>query len=158
MLYAHHMTNPTAEGEQPEYHMTQLRTFSMTDTRETFIVGSTVVRNARDLARQQRESLIQEANARALQARGVARRECNSEERDGNHPHRHINHSEAKGWQDSHDDLQQQIAETYTEAYEQNGPTNPTYTSDGSQDPGQDPAASGTCDPSMSLCQASLRT
>ncbi|EPE05966.1 hypothetical protein F503_02795 [Ophiostoma piceae UAMH 11346] len=60
-LYAHHLTAPTSEG-RPKYHMTQLRTFAMTDTRETFIRGATAFRNARDLSKQHRDSFIQAAN------------------------------------------------------------------------------------------------
>ncbi|KAK8141919.1 hypothetical protein G3M48_009680 [Beauveria asiatica] len=30
MLYAHHLTAPTADGERPEYHMTQIDTWGMT--------------------------------------------------------------------------------------------------------------------------------
>lgn len=146
-LYAHHVTGPTTDGEQPEYHMTQLRTFGMTDTRETFIAGATAFRNARDLARQQRKTFIQEANARAAQAQTVATREHLSKVHGGSHTHGHVYRSESTAWQDSHDDLQQYIAETYDEAS-----TTPThqYTSDESQDPGQDPA-SGTDDPSISF-------
>ncbi|KAH8651692.1 hypothetical protein BGZ61DRAFT_230659 [Ilyonectria robusta] len=68
-LYAHHITAPTIEGGRPEYHMTQLRSFGMTDTRETFIQGATAFRNARDLAKRHRDSFIEAANARAPQLR-----------------------------------------------------------------------------------------
>ncbi|EPE08054.1 hypothetical protein F503_00837 [Ophiostoma piceae UAMH 11346] len=40
-LYAHHLTAPTTEGGRPEYHMTQLRTFSMINSRDTYIQGAT---------------------------------------------------------------------------------------------------------------------
>ncbi|KAK0655232.1 hypothetical protein B0T16DRAFT_317809 [Cercophora newfieldiana] len=64
--YAHHVTAPTTTtpGGRPEYHMTQLRTFGMTDTRETFVQGATAFRNLRDLARRHRDDFIQAANAR----------------------------------------------------------------------------------------------
>ena len=71
-LYAHHVTGPTAEGERPEYHMTQLRAYALTSDRETFVRGAAAFRNARDLARQQREAFIRAANARASQARPAA--------------------------------------------------------------------------------------
>ncbi|KAM3447380.1 hypothetical protein MY3296_008775 [Beauveria thailandica] len=74
-LYAHHVTGPTHENERPEYHMTPLRGFTLTDTRETFIAGATAFRNARDLARRQRETLIRKANARASQTLEVATEE-----------------------------------------------------------------------------------
>ncbi|KAK3336901.1 hypothetical protein B0T19DRAFT_471902 [Cercophora scortea] len=66
-LYAHHVTPPTAPGGRPEYHMTKIRGFEMTDTRETFIQGATAFRNVRDLAQRHRDSFIQTANARARQ-------------------------------------------------------------------------------------------
>lgn len=36
-LYAHHITEPTTPGGRPEYHITQLRGFDMTDSREIFV-------------------------------------------------------------------------------------------------------------------------
>lgn len=44
--------------------MTQLRGFTMTDTRETFVEGATAFRNLRDLAKQHRDTFIEDANAR----------------------------------------------------------------------------------------------
>ncbi|TWU72058.1 hypothetical protein ED733_002927 [Metarhizium rileyi] len=128
-LYAHHVTGPTPEDERPEYHMTPLRGFTLTDTRETFIAGATAFRNARDLARRQRETLIQEANARAAQAREDTAGEHSNELHDDGHPYGHGYESEPATWQYSHDDLQQHIAETYAEAYEDNseGPTTPQH-------------------------------
>ncbi|KAK3899547.1 hypothetical protein C8A05DRAFT_46418 [Staphylotrichum tortipilum] len=67
-LYAHHTTPPTAPGGQPEYHMTKLRGFDMTDSRETFVQGATAFRNARDLAQRHRDGFIQTANARVRQS------------------------------------------------------------------------------------------
>ncbi|KAM3496841.1 hypothetical protein MY10362_009788 [Beauveria mimosiformis] len=148
------MTGPTADGGRPEYHMTQLKGYTLTGDRETFVTGATAFRNTRDLARRQRDTLIQEANARASQSLEVSVEGHISEVRDGDHPYRHVYHLETKAWQDFHDDLQQQITETYAEVYEDSGPTTPPthqYTSDESQDPGRDPAASGTNDPSMSF-------
>ncbi|KAL8318517.1 hypothetical protein RB597_005681 [Gaeumannomyces tritici] len=66
-LYTHHITEPTTPGGRPEYHMTQLRSFGMTDSRETFVQGATTFRNARDLAKQYRDSFIQAANEKARQ-------------------------------------------------------------------------------------------
>jgi hypothetical protein len=71
-LYMHHAT-PPAPGGRPQYHMTQLRSFAMTDSRESFIQGATVFRNARDLAQKHRHSFIQAANARARQAEAGAK-------------------------------------------------------------------------------------
>ncbi|KAK3302639.1 uncharacterized protein B0T15DRAFT_569773 [Chaetomium strumarium] len=67
-LFAHHTTPPAASGERPEYHMTKLRNFAMTDCRETFVQGATVLRNARDWAQRHRDSFIQAANAKARQS------------------------------------------------------------------------------------------
>ncbi|KAL8369540.1 hypothetical protein RB595_000056 [Gaeumannomyces hyphopodioides] len=66
-LYTHHMTEPATPGGRPEYHMAQLRSFGMTDGRETFVQGATAFRNARDLAKQYRDSFIQAANKKARQ-------------------------------------------------------------------------------------------
>lgn len=64
-LYAHHLTAPTTHGQRPEYHMTQLRTFAMTDTREAFVQGAAAFRSLRDLAKEHRDSFIAAANERA---------------------------------------------------------------------------------------------
>lgn len=153
MLYAHHVTGPETEGARPEYHMTQLKGYTLTGDRETFVTGATAFRNARDLARRQRETLIQVANARVLEAQTSAVEEHSGEVCDDSQARKHICPSDGNTWQDSHDGLQQQIAEACGETDEDNGPTTPThqYTSDESQDQGQVPAASGTSDPSMSF-------
>lgn len=74
--YSHHMTAPTTVGGRPEYHMNQLRSFSMTDKRDTFVEGATDLRNTLDLAETYRKTFIADANARASQAPIVARRHC----------------------------------------------------------------------------------
>lgn len=66
-LYTHHVTAPTAPGGRPEYHMTKLRGFDMTDSLETFVQGATAFRNARDLAQRHRNRFIQAADTRAGQ-------------------------------------------------------------------------------------------
>lgn len=63
-LYAHHVTAPKTSGSRPEYHMTQIRALEITDSREAFIQGVTVFRNARDLAKQHRDAFIEAANAK----------------------------------------------------------------------------------------------
>ncbi|KAM3499050.1 hypothetical protein MY11210_009638 [Beauveria gryllotalpidicola] len=150
-LYAHHVTGPTVDGEQPEYHMTQIRTFGMTDTRETFIVGATALRNARDLAQQQRQTFIRAANARASQIKLVGTSESSAGLRKHDDTHVTTHCPEETAWQDSHDDLQKHIAEACVEGCEDGGdtPTAPQYlsASDESQDHGQD---SGTDDPLFS--------
>jgi hypothetical protein len=62
-LYAMHPTQPADPSGQPRYHTTQIRTFGMTDTAETFRQGATWFRNSRDLAKEWRDSAIAQANA-----------------------------------------------------------------------------------------------
>ncbi|KUI73079.1 hypothetical protein VM1G_08886 [Cytospora mali] len=64
-LYSHHVTTPATPGGRPEYHMTQVRSFGMTDTLETFVEGEKAFRNAQDLARDHRDEFIQTAYAKA---------------------------------------------------------------------------------------------
>ncbi len=52
----------TSPESHPEYYMTQLRSFAMTDTAETFRQGATAFRNARDWAKEQRDEAIKRAN------------------------------------------------------------------------------------------------
>ncbi|KAH7377242.1 hypothetical protein B0T11DRAFT_273839 [Plectosphaerella cucumerina] len=56
---------PTTDGRPPEYHMTQLKAYAMTNDRDTFVQGATAFRNARDLAKHHRDSLILAANSGA---------------------------------------------------------------------------------------------
>lgn len=70
-LYAHHTTQPTSEEGPPTYHITKIRGFDMTDTHETFVQGATVFRNARDLAKEHRDRLIQAANAKAASLQNI---------------------------------------------------------------------------------------
>ncbi|KAF5708946.1 glyoxylate reductase [Fusarium globosum] len=72
--YSHHMMAPTTEGGRPEYHMSQLRSFSMTDQRDTFVEGATDLRNTLDLAETYRGNFIRDANARASQVGTIAGR------------------------------------------------------------------------------------
>jgi hypothetical protein len=62
-MYAHHPTQPLRLGESPQYHMTPLRGFLLTDSPQTFRQGVGAFRNARDLAKEQREIFIEQANA-----------------------------------------------------------------------------------------------
>lgn len=63
-MYAHHATAPGIEGGLPEYHMAQVNSYAMTGERQAFVQGATAYRNLRDLAKQHRDNLIKEANAR----------------------------------------------------------------------------------------------
>ncbi|RSM19190.1 hypothetical protein CDV31_001866 [Fusarium ambrosium] len=74
-LYAHHVTAPATEGGRPEYHMTQLRTFGMTDTRETCVEGMGALRNTLDLAERRRNDFIRAANVRTTQMVAAAGQE-----------------------------------------------------------------------------------
>jgi hypothetical protein len=66
-LYAHHLTKPLTPGGEPESHMTQTRSFAMTDTAERFREGATAYRGDRDLAKTERDSSIAHANQLARQ-------------------------------------------------------------------------------------------
>ncbi|KAL7814205.1 hypothetical protein V8C44DRAFT_39375 [Trichoderma aethiopicum] len=64
-LYSHHVTAPATPGGRPEYHTTHLKGFILTNSRAEFCRGAAALRNARDLAREHRDRLVQAANARA---------------------------------------------------------------------------------------------
>lgn len=66
-LYGHHLSAPSAVGEEPRYHMTQLRGYDITDSSDVYREGTAALRNLRDLAKRQRDQAITQANARALQ-------------------------------------------------------------------------------------------
>ncbi|KAK7428985.1 hypothetical protein QQZ08_004497 [Neonectria magnoliae] len=70
--YAHHMTAPTVSSGRPEYHMTKIRGFDMTDSRKTFAEGAGALRNTLNFAEQHRSDFIRAANARASQPRTAA--------------------------------------------------------------------------------------
>ncbi|KAK5214905.1 hypothetical protein LTR72_011999, partial [Exophiala xenobiotica] len=65
--YATHITAPLTPGGAPEYHMTQTRSFAMTDSADRFREGATAYRNGRDLAKTERDSAIAHANQVARQ-------------------------------------------------------------------------------------------
>ncbi|KAF2192904.1 hypothetical protein K469DRAFT_795090 [Zopfia rhizophila CBS 207.26] len=44
-MYTNHITPPRSPGGHPEYHMTQLRSFAITDTRNTCAAGLQAYRN-----------------------------------------------------------------------------------------------------------------
>jgi hypothetical protein len=64
-MYATHPTKPKVPGGQPEYHMTQLRSFASGDTANRFREGAAAFRNGRDWAKEQRDRFIAEANETA---------------------------------------------------------------------------------------------
>lgn len=63
-IYAHHVASGP-EGK-PEYYMTKVCGFDMTNSMDTFIQGASAFRNARDLAKLHRDAFIKAANARAV--------------------------------------------------------------------------------------------
>ena len=63
-MYTTHITPPEGSKGRPEYQMTQIRSFAMTNTIETFRQGATTFRNGRDLAKEWREGFILAANER----------------------------------------------------------------------------------------------
>jgi len=63
-VYTIHPTKPTDPENHPEYYMTQLRSFAMTDTAERFREGAGAFRNGRDWAEERRNELIAAANGR----------------------------------------------------------------------------------------------
>lgn len=65
-IYTIHPSKPTDPGNPPQYNMTQLRSFALTDTPDVFRKGASALRNARDWAEQQRNELIAAANGRVI--------------------------------------------------------------------------------------------
>jgi len=63
-MYTTHITAPAGPGKLPEYHMTQLRSFALTDTIDTFRQGAAAFRNGRDLTKEWRDNVIIAANER----------------------------------------------------------------------------------------------
>ncbi|KAL5400912.1 hypothetical protein PMIN03_011977 [Paraphaeosphaeria minitans] len=64
-MFTSHVKQPSVPGDRPKYHMTQLRSFAMTDTADTFRQGAGAYRNLRDWAKEQRDDQIKQANERA---------------------------------------------------------------------------------------------
>lgn len=62
-LYTTHLVRSL--DDQSEYIMTQIKTWGMTSDRETFCKGAAAYRNLRDWAKEQRDTAIAQANARA---------------------------------------------------------------------------------------------
>ena len=62
-IYSHHPAQSSRPGESPQYYMTQLDSYALTGNVNNFRQGVGTFRNARDLARKQRDILIDQANA-----------------------------------------------------------------------------------------------
>lgn len=63
-LYATHITPPKDSDGRPEYIMSSLGSYSMTNNMRTFREGASAYRNLRDWAKEQRDSFIDAANER----------------------------------------------------------------------------------------------
>ena len=63
-MYTSHPIQPISLEHRPEYCMTQLRSFAMTDTANTFRQGAAAFRNMRDWTKEQRDNAITRANER----------------------------------------------------------------------------------------------
>jgi hypothetical protein len=61
-MYTSHVAPPRSPRGQPEYHMTQLRSFALTDTRDTCVAGLQAYRNGREWTEKQRNEAIMQAN------------------------------------------------------------------------------------------------
>ncbi|KAI1745816.1 hypothetical protein F4680DRAFT_270 [Xylaria scruposa] len=64
ILYAHHLSEPTAPERNPEFYVTVLDAYTLIN-KESHVKGITAFRNIRELARTYRNKWIAEANARA---------------------------------------------------------------------------------------------
>lgn len=64
-MYTSHLAQLKSPGGGPEYHMTRLRCFAMTDTADTCRDGLRAYRNGREWCKEQRDNAINRANERA---------------------------------------------------------------------------------------------
>jgi len=71
-MYTSHPAQPSGPGSRPEYFMTQLGAFAMTNNLETFRQGAAAFRNARDWTKEQRDKAIRQANERANEISNTA--------------------------------------------------------------------------------------
>ena len=62
-MYATHPSQPASAGGDPQYYMTQLRAYAMTDTSDSFRHAASAYRNAGEWTQQQRDRFIANANA-----------------------------------------------------------------------------------------------
>ncbi|KPM39108.1 hypothetical protein AK830_g7461 [Neonectria ditissima] len=144
--------------ERTEYHMTQLRTFAMTDTREAFIEGATVFRNARYLAKLHLDNFIRAANARASEVGMTSQEdvhETNGEASASCEFHESVDGSDYVTLQNTDNALQQHMADTSNYAFQKDGETTaiPNYRppEEDSQEPSQESTAPELDNPSTSL-------
>ncbi|KND86759.1 hypothetical protein TOPH_08623 [Tolypocladium ophioglossoides CBS 100239] len=160
-LYAHHVTAPSTADGRPYYHMTQLDGWQMTGNIDSFRRGATAFRNARDMAKQHRDSFIQAANAKAAEAATMGQADVTGAYEETPAPHNM--HEPVHGldygvWEDSGDTLQQQIADS-SDCPRQGDADEaaiPRYlcAQDDSQNPSQESALLDCDDPSLSFASS----
>lgn len=135
--------------------MTQLDSWGMTGNINTFRGGATAFRNARDLAKQHRDSLIRDANAKASQSQIVAAQDPDGTCDDGDPEP--VDRTDYLASQDADDALQQHIADTtYYASEDDEKSVIPRYlsTEDDSQEPRQESEAPGRDELSMSFASS----
>ncbi|KIE01659.1 hypothetical protein MAJ_02464, partial [Metarhizium majus ARSEF 297] len=138
-LYAHHVTAPTTPEGRPDFRR-----------------GVAAFRNARDLAKRHRDSFIEEAKARASQAREAAAQAdaTKPHEHEISTPHEPADPAQYIALQNADDKLQQHIAGAsyynFQDGGERTAVSHYLHTEDDSQETSQDPVAPGD-DPSMSF-------
>ena len=64
-MYANSLSKPAAPGAPPQYHVHQVKAFSMISDPETWRQGARAYRNSIDLAKEYRDKAIEQANAAA---------------------------------------------------------------------------------------------
>lgn len=64
-MYAHSVAQPNSPGTLPQYYMHQLGNVGMTHSKDTFLQGATLYKNAHDLTEEYRNAAIVHANAMA---------------------------------------------------------------------------------------------
>ena len=66
ILYTTHLVASEDPERAVDYRMTQLRSFALTDSLDTFRQGAAAFRNTRDWAQKRRRELIDAANKKSL--------------------------------------------------------------------------------------------
>ncbi|KAF2189988.1 hypothetical protein K469DRAFT_682163 [Zopfia rhizophila CBS 207.26] len=64
-MYAMHPTEPAEPRGRPQYHMTQMRGYDLTDNLDSHLAGKRAYRNGRELAEKYRNAAIARANEKA---------------------------------------------------------------------------------------------
>ncbi|KAH7176371.1 hypothetical protein EDB81DRAFT_940301 [Dactylonectria macrodidyma] len=119
-LFAHSLSAPITHGGQPEYHMTQVDAWDMTNDIESFRRGATAFRNTRDLAKRHRDNFIKAANVRA----GIAVEEDEEDmheihEIDAQNFHEFGDFADYLAMQNTDEGLQQHIDDGWTDVFQE---------------------------------------